>query len=401
MSWKDKLRKASFRGVPFHVTVDDLGGGRRKVVHEYPQRDKPYVEDLGRSVRRFSVQGFVIGLDYMDGRDRLLAAIEAKGPGTLVHPWFGTLTVDVDDYRCGHSNTDGGVARFSITFLESGELDFPSGAADTASQVRVGTDGARAIAATDFAKRFKVTTQPDFVVDSATQQLTAGMGSMSSQLKPISSAASQAVAALAVSSTLSALMKSPSSLAESLFSAVGALFPDLGALRGSSGSLISVARSLLAMAGDFTDPAPLPSGVYLSAGRQQQYDNTVATNALFRRAALLATADTISLSTLPVYDDALAIRADLTTGLDDEAAIASDEMFAVLTDVRVAMRKDIADRSRSSARLQTIVPADILPAVAIAYDLYEDSGRDDEIIMRNGIVHPGFVRQNPLKVLSV
>lgn len=401
MSWKDKLRKATFRDVPFLVDGNDLAGGRRLVEHEYPQRNKPYVEDLGRKIRDFSVQGFVIGIEYMDARDALLSAIEADGPGTLVHPYFGTLTVNVKDYRCAENPRDGGMARLSITFVESGELEFPTGGVNTGAQVRIGTETARTSAITDFSKVFKVVGAPDFVGSSANSQLTSGMGVLSSQLKSISTIASQAMGALAVATTLSSLVKSPVSLATSIFGAMNSISPDLAGLAGSSGNLLGVARSLLTMANGFTDPAPLPSGVYLSAGRQQQYDNTIATNALFRRSALLASADVVSLSEFPVYDDAVAMRADLSAALIAEAVIASDDVFAELTDVRVQMRKDVADRSRGAARLQTIVPADILPAVAIAYDLYEDSSRDDEIVMRNGIVHPGFVRQEPLKVLSV
>ena len=45
--WKMQLRAASFRGVSFGVTADESEGGRRTVTHEFPQREAPYVEDLG------------------------------------------------------------------------------------------------------------------------------------------------------------------------------------------------------------------------------------------------------------------------------------------------------------------------------------------------------------------
>lgn len=48
MSWTDRLQPASFRGVAFKVDGDDLQIGRRTVVHEYPGRDTPSVEDMGR-----------------------------------------------------------------------------------------------------------------------------------------------------------------------------------------------------------------------------------------------------------------------------------------------------------------------------------------------------------------
>ena len=89
--WRDRLRDASFRGVPFSVEDDDASFGRRVQTHEYPNRDKPFTEDLGRAARRLTVNAYVIGDDYADKRDRLIAAVETAGPGTLVHPQYGEM----------------------------------------------------------------------------------------------------------------------------------------------------------------------------------------------------------------------------------------------------------------------------------------------------------------------
>jgi prophage DNA circulation protein len=47
-----------------------------------------------------------------------------------------------------------------------------------------------------------------------------------------------------------------------------------------------------------------------------------------------------------------------------------------------------------------VTPAEPLPALVLAYDLYEDVARDGEITARNKIRHPGFVPAEKLKVLS-
>lgn len=48
--WRDRLHDASFRGVPFKVEEESAGTGRRVETHEYPNRDKPYTEDPGKSL---------------------------------------------------------------------------------------------------------------------------------------------------------------------------------------------------------------------------------------------------------------------------------------------------------------------------------------------------------------
>lgn len=55
MTWKDRLQDASFRGVPFKVEEESAGTGRRVETHEYPNRDKPYTEDLGKITFRPSI----------------------------------------------------------------------------------------------------------------------------------------------------------------------------------------------------------------------------------------------------------------------------------------------------------------------------------------------------------
>lgn len=96
MAWKDRLVEASFRGVPFKVEEESAGTGRRVETHEYPNRDKPYTEDLGKITFRPSITAYVVGDDCFDQRDRLIDALNKPGPGTLVHPTYGELKVCVD-----------------------------------------------------------------------------------------------------------------------------------------------------------------------------------------------------------------------------------------------------------------------------------------------------------------
>ncbi|WP_270796216.1 DNA circularization N-terminal domain-containing protein [Aeromonas sp. QDB11] len=84
MSRTDRLQPASFRGVAFKVDSDDLQVGRRTVLHEYPGRDTPSVEDLGRETREYAISAYLIGHDFIAERDRLIEALEQAGPGDLV-----------------------------------------------------------------------------------------------------------------------------------------------------------------------------------------------------------------------------------------------------------------------------------------------------------------------------
>ena len=117
MSWRDNLRPASFRGVPFFVEGADQQGGRRQAVHEFPQRDDVFVEDLGLRPHEFRIDGYVLGADYMAARDALIQAANEAGPGTLVHPYRGSLTVSCLDWTMRESDREGGIAWVTLTFI--------------------------------------------------------------------------------------------------------------------------------------------------------------------------------------------------------------------------------------------------------------------------------------------
>lgn len=119
-TWRDNLRPASFRGVEFHVSAGSRSSGRRGIEFEYPKRDDPYFEDLGRMARRWSVTGYVLGSDYQRQADALCRALEAIEPGTLVHPTMGTMRVVCQPYTRSEKKTEGGYAEFDMVFVEAG-----------------------------------------------------------------------------------------------------------------------------------------------------------------------------------------------------------------------------------------------------------------------------------------
>ena len=126
-AWRAFLQPASFRGAQFKVEVGGQAGGRRNVTQEFPERDTPFTEDMGRRARRYPITGYVIvsptNSNYLPARDALIAACEAYGPATLVHPTLGTMQVNCDTYAVSETRERGGVATFEMVFVEAGALN--------------------------------------------------------------------------------------------------------------------------------------------------------------------------------------------------------------------------------------------------------------------------------------
>jgi prophage DNA circulation protein len=153
--WKLALVPASFRAAPFKVDTNQRGSGRRALVHEFPHRDLPYTEDLGRKARGFPVVGYVIGPDYTVLRDLLIYALEAEGPGILTLPTMlnivgGAFMVQPREYTVREDKRSGGMAQFDMNFVEVGEAAFDI-APDTQSGVNSSSDnlGDQTVASSD------------------------------------------------------------------------------------------------------------------------------------------------------------------------------------------------------------------------------------------------------------
>lgn len=131
MSWRANLLPASFRGAKFFVNSSDYQVGRRTQLHQYANRDKPYLQDLGSEADSFSIEAFIIqnignGYDYFAERDALITALKQRGPGTLIHPFFGIKKVGLEGQASiSESFDEGGIAKITMTFREAGVRALP------------------------------------------------------------------------------------------------------------------------------------------------------------------------------------------------------------------------------------------------------------------------------------
>ncbi len=402
MAWKDELQPASFRGVPFHVDADSGAGGRRGTLHEYPLRDTPLFEDMGRKGRERSFTAFVIGAEFIAARDALLEALEAPGPGELVHPTMGRLMVSVPDFRYSHSKAEGGMCRFEISFVESGELRYPSARVATGQQTIAAAEVLEESSIGAFEDVFNVAGLPAWASLDAVTAAGEMLDTLQTSLGSVGGVLGSPTDVLI--DMLPDLIGEPFELSNRVFG----LFSKAGAVITTASRFVqgysdadtlnySRAFTTLRLASSF---GPVSRPAKLTATRKRVLDNRDALNALTRRALLTQAAGMTGVMPLPVYDDAVRLRDETMTALDDESMAAYDTTYLALMDLRAKVYDDMTSRIANAARLREIRPPEVLPALALSYDLYESLDREGEIIARNRLRHPGFVPAEPLKVLS-
>jgi prophage DNA circulation protein len=135
--WRNNLIPASFRGVQFHCEANSLESGRRMVQHQFPKRDLPYAEDMGRRAVSWSVRGYCIcypmdlrdsllyRIDYRIARDALMRVLADGQAGVLTVQTLPPFTVWCERYKLTEEEKFGGYCTFDMTFIEAGTQSFP------------------------------------------------------------------------------------------------------------------------------------------------------------------------------------------------------------------------------------------------------------------------------------
>jgi prophage DNA circulation protein len=332
--------------------------------------------------REFTVEVFVLGNDYMAARNALVEALEAGGPGELVHPYYGTRTVAVNGkFRVRETTAKGGIATITIPFCEAGKVAQPTESADTSWAVSKAADTVTETSVKDFSMTFD-TKGPEWVRTEALGHINAALDKARATLDqaavPVDLVSQVATDVANLKGEASTLLGTPDTLASRLSGVIAGLLPS------NLSDPIPVARSL------FTYSNPAPALSPLSTMGTKAEANAEAISGLVRRVALAEAARDVSTMNFDTYEDGLAVRDLLADGLEDEATMASDPVYLSLTDLRVAVVKNFAGRG-SLPRLTSYKPAETLPALVVAHSIYGDATRSDEICSRNRVRHPGAV----------
>lgn len=391
MGWRDELRKASFKGVAFHVEDHEATYGRRLVTNEYPYRDEPYTEDMGRKARRWSITGYLIGQNYMAARDKLLDAVEAGGSGQLVHPYLGTKTVCVEEISCRETQRDGGYVELRLSCVEAGVKTFPSGLAVPSKLTALGADNLIGISKGIFTKGITLQGVSEFVREA----YAGNLGSVSDLFGDI-----QLAGGINLQSTISKVNQAAewaTSLAELRLPSVS-LIQDVF---GVSDRIVSLFKGVLDLGGDSKQSAKnlakfsgytattTTSTTNQGAAINQ---NAAVTERFVRTVALANESKALVGQNFDSYDEAITTREYLLQRID---AVADNSQDDSEYDALQALRKQVGAAIPSTAadlpRLGTIVLPQSEPALVLSYDLYASVDREADIIARNKVRHPGFV----------
>jgi prophage DNA circulation protein len=414
-----QLRPASYRGIAFAVLGGQARFGRRNAVHEYPFRDTPWIEDLGRMSRRIQLTAFLVGSDVISQRERLIAACEKPGDGELIHPTLGRLKVSVLEVSVAEHWEQGRYFEINFSFIEQGERQFPGDAVSSADAIGAAADTASTTAAVTFKARmdgFAVaggglavpsveaseawTKSGVSAVGSATglmniaTSLRGSFGRLLGQDSGISFGLQPLDSAKSIQDLIgsaAAKRESVSVAAQELNESAVVLDDDLV----PRFSRLALAFALAVRVASFTPADALRCLGAMSSTGTVGGPITAACNDLFRRAAVSEMAKASAGYEPSTSDEAAFVRSMVLDAIDAEVLTAGnqgdDAVYAALRAVRAEVIRDMNAKGASLPTLVTVSVQASLPSLTLAQRLYRDASREEEIVRRASPRHPAFM----------
>lgn len=391
------LRKASFKGAKFHV--EETGGqfGRRTVLHEYPFRDLPYGEDLGRAARRFDVSAFFLNADEYQA---FIDVCESEGAGTLIHPFFGKAFVQLEnsaDVR--YPRAEGGRYSVQLTFVEAGENTEPDATEDAGGLLDAAIDDALEVVGLDFAGKW---------LDDVTDWLDIADGRLNQAydyLEGFLLAAELAKSKLS-RLTLGSFLSRPLDL----FYRISGLIRSAAAtvrpfsIRNTTGYTIASQQAFQtayrksSLLGTLRGEVKAAAWMVNAVGVDLQ-PMPPSLSDMVRRTAVLEQVRLLAFEDYDSRADLVAARTRALAELDKEIFNAPPEVFRALESVRTQAVAAVEARIPTLREMRVMETKTTMPALVLAWQVNGSIEAYDDIVARNKVRHPCFVPPGKVEVM--
>ena len=396
MAWQDELRPASFRGVPFYVQERAGAGGRRIVTHEFPRRDTPFTEDLGKAALTYRVRAYLLGDSYIEQRNALLAALlNYATPGQLVLPTDPPLSARAGRVQWQEAKEIGGQAFVEIEFVRDGPQPSPTLANSTASGLLAGLTTLAPILVNAYALGAAIAANPRLLLGVAGTLL----GSAVSGFLGIAPTTIAGLSALIGAITEN--VSDPTGTANAVVAAFSAASDNVATAADTALTLDDPVAGTLPVLPFSTDPsgglAGLASwGSNLVAPSDPQIAATqAAIVSLIQGAATMAVAQSYAQLAWPTANAATAARAQLAsligTQVDAASAAGNADLYRAWRAIAALATAYFVTEAQQLPVLQPYAIGASLPSLALAQRLVQDASQAPVLVALNGAIHPLFM----------
>lgn len=386
----------SYDGVPYLTMASSVAGGRKTVVHQYPNSDKQKVEDLGLMPRVYSetviIQADRNGENYLSRRDNFLRVLESGGAKTLVHPLFGRASnISVLTYTLLQEFKSLGEARFSVTWTKDGLQGEPIPAGDSITLVENAAEEASTAVNSDTGDTFEVSSffPANFTdaVDKVNEIVEAFQGNASFLTVEADKVDAFSFELGELSQNVVSLVSQPTALADSISS----LFGTVNGLYASVDATFEVMQKFFSF-GSSDEDTPI---VLNTAGRIERAQNQNLLNYLMRAQALIFNYSNASNLTFATVDDVDRVAEILENQYIDVIAnsLLSSETLDTIITLRSQVQSFFDEQKLNLSRVVSVV-TNKLPMRVIGFNYYGDDDLGEALVALNSNLNIGFIEGN-------
>lgn len=370
--------------------------GRKVVVHDFIYSDDRYVEDMGRSAPIYNLKVEIqesAGFSYKRANKLFTEAIETAGICVLSHPTEGKKNVViVDANQTQDIITQNGIANWNISFFEASLNKFPqatagnknflnriSDAVNSASEDVLGTIDS-------FVENAEVFFEAKDTLEDITGSINDVVGTINGIADEISSFAAEIQSFQA---SITELLLTPANLGARFTNLFGAM----SQVTDNFGDMGDIALSIFGQGKNrnkFNGNSSVSNSLRLN---NQAIYNVVDAQCL--SIACLASSN-IGFQSQEDVQSYIARLNKAFNSIDPDNF--DEDLYYELQNMVIAT-KQYLDTLRISLPYNIQITTNSVPAMVLAYKLYGDGRRADEIISNNFIEDPAFV-SGTINVLS-
>ena len=401
--WIRGLIPGEFRGVQFFIKRHSYTGGRALVKHEFPEVDGAQYEDQGKLPGSFSMSIYVLGGNYFQHREAMIAALETEGPGLLNHPYRGIFNVRVDGFTVSEGVGRGRTADFEVNF-DVEEIDTltkvdpnPQGLAFEAKQSLLDSILEWFADAYDLAST-PITAIEDLTatIDSAFEVVDAAkkLANTTAEFKAsIRNLKGKGIALTLNASLLASQMIDTINFGTNLSSPVNDLVATADNAKDQTRELYAIAE---ASVDSFTPTPPdIADDPDYPAYQVRQ---------MMIYSAIGGLVGMTTVENFSSVEDAETAKIKLFDLIDtvSESGFIADDIYEDLRDAKAAINEDLTVRSITLPRIIEFQNTYISDSLSLSNTIYGTIAGEQDIIDRNKIIHPGFISAVvPIKVRSI
>ena len=406
MADEQKILKGSFKNIAIAISSGSVDGGRKVAIKQFPNRDTQSVEDLGLIPRKYSLELIVSDLaetDYFSYRDSLIAALESKGPGELIHPLYGRIeNVVAVSYVINETFSAFGDAVISANFEINDSTGIPEATGNIKTEIQFANNSVLDAVNLDIKDNFLVSNKfvgnfssavdkVNGIIDKASDA-TAFIGEASDRINTFSAEIGELAA------NVNQLVNDPLQLA----SAITGLMESVNGLYATARSTFDTLTGFFGFGSDDDAIKQDTAGRIERLNNQKTLNNAIAASSLGYAYLAMSQIDFDTTEEIEAFASQLDDQYDLVINGaipdEDVAGGLSQDVKDAITDMRVKTLAAIDQTQFDASQVLTVYTVPTTARV-LAFNYYGNDTQGEKIINLNDIHDVSFV-SGDVKVLT-